>query len=189
MAPKPLDQLTLDERIEERRDRSQLEWIRAHEHQVVQDPVPLGEHGPDPLGALGDLDPREPFDSDDPAELVVERREPVVAVHQDEHLSRVAVLGELLRAPVHVADHRLRPGDDLAVELEYEPEYAVGRRMLRPDIDDHLLGTEGPRGNDLDIEPPAPNHPVLGGGGEDVAFLGVHRFHPSTDGRERPTGR
>ena len=44
--------------------------------------------------------------------------QPVVTVHQHERLARVAELGELLGAAVHVADHRLGALDDLAVELD-----------------------------------------------------------------------
>ena len=90
-------------------------------------------------------------------ELVVERADPVVAVHQHQHLARVAVLGELLGRPVHVADHRLGARDDLAVELEHHAEHAVRRRVLRPDVEDHLLGLRMP-GGDLDVEPAATDH-------------------------------
>ena len=51
--------------------------------------------------------PGEPLDGDRPPELVVEGADPVVPVHQHEHLARVAVLGQLLGGAVHVADHRL----------------------------------------------------------------------------------
>ena len=74
---------------------------------MAEDPVPLREHRADPLGALGHLDAGEPFDRDRPAELVVERGDPVVPVHQDEDLSSVSILRELLGRPMHVADHGL----------------------------------------------------------------------------------
>ena len=145
-----LDHLALAERVEDRRHRAELQRVRADEHQVVQDPVPLGEHRADPLRALRHLDAGQPLDRDRPAELVVERAQPVVAVHQHQHLAGVAVLGELLGRPVHVADHRLGARDDLAVELEHHPEHAVGRRVLRPDVEDHLLGLERAGGDDVD---------------------------------------
>ena len=86
-----LDHLALTEGVEHRGHRAQLERVGAGEHQVVQQPVPLSHHGADPLGPLGYLDVEHPLDRDDPAELVVERREPVVPVHQDQDLAGVPV--------------------------------------------------------------------------------------------------
>ena len=149
-----LDHLALDERVEDRGHRAELERVGPQEHQVVQDAVPLGEHRADPPRAFGDLDAREPLDRDHPSELVVERREPVVPVHQHQDLTRVAVLGELLGRPVHVADDRLGADDHLAVELEHDAEHPVGRRVLRPDVEDHLLGPQGPGGTTSMSTPP-----------------------------------
>ena len=122
---------------------------------MVQDPVPFGEHRADPLRAVRHLDAGQPLDRDRPPELVVERADPVVTVHQHQDLARVAVLGELLGGAVHVADDGLGARDDLAVELEHHPEDAVRRRVLRPDVEDHLLGLERPRGDHVDVEPAA----------------------------------
>jgi ABC-type branched-subunit amino acid transport system substrate-binding protein len=58
------------------------------------------------------------------------------------NMSRVAMLGELLRAPVHVADDRLAVHDPLAVEREPQPEHAVRSRVLRSDVEHHVLGGE-----------------------------------------------
>jgi hypothetical protein len=117
-----LDHLAFDERVEDRRHRAELERIGPHEHEMAEDPVPFGEHRSDPAGPLGHLDPRELLDGQHEPELVVERREPVVPVHEDEGLAGVAMFGELLRGSVHVTDDRLGPDDDLAVELEHQPE-------------------------------------------------------------------
>jgi hypothetical protein len=97
-----------------------------------------------------------------------------VTVHQDERLARVAVLRELLRAAVHVADHGLRATDHLSVELEDDAEHPVGGGVLRPDVEDHLLGLQALAVGDLDVQAAAANHPVLRGGGEGGALLGVH---------------
>jgi len=43
---------------------------------------------------------------------------------------------------MHVADHGLGSRDDLAIQLEHDPEHTVRRRMLRSDVEDHLLGLE-----------------------------------------------
>ena len=46
----------------------------------------------------------------------------------------VRVLGELLRRAVQQADVRIGALDDLAVELQHEPQHAVRRRVLRPEV-------------------------------------------------------
>ena len=127
-----LDHLPLAEGVEDRRHGAELERIGAAEHQVAQDAVPLRHHRADPLRAIRHLDAGEPLHGDRPAELVVERADPVVAVHQDEDLAGVADLGELLGAAVHVPDDRLGAGDDLAVELEDDAQDPVRRRCCGP---------------------------------------------------------
>jgi len=91
---------------------------------VAEDPVPLGEHRADPLSPLGHLDAGEPLHGDRPPQLVVERADPIVTVHQHEHLARVAVLGELLGRAMHIPDDGLGLRDHLAVELEDDAEDA-----------------------------------------------------------------
>ncbi len=45
------------------------------------------------------------------------------------------MLGELLGAAVHVADVRHEVHDLFAVDHQHHAEDAVGRRVLRPDVD------------------------------------------------------
>ena len=63
-----------------------------------------------------------------------------VGEHDD--LAVVAHLEQLLDAAVHVADDGLAGDDPFAVERQPEPQHAVGRRMLRTDVEDHVLGGE-----------------------------------------------
>ena len=93
-------------------------------------------------------------------ELAGERREPVVPVGEHDDLAVVADLEELLDAAVHVADDRLAVDDPLAVEGQPQPEDAVGGRMLRADVEDHVLGREATR------LPAAALVPCRGTGGE-----------------------
>ncbi len=74
-----LELLALAERVEDRGDSTQFERVRPEEHQVVQHPVQLGEQGPHPHGPLGYLHAEHPLDRHDHAQLVGERRQPVVA--------------------------------------------------------------------------------------------------------------
>jgi hypothetical protein len=46
---------------------------------------------------------------------------------------------------VDVADHRSQVAHDLAFEVDDEPQDAVGRRVVRPDVDRHHLGGAVPR--------------------------------------------
>ena len=43
---------------------------------------------------------------------------------------------------MEVAEHRVEVDDLLAVELEHDPQHAVGRRVLRSHVDEHLAVAE-----------------------------------------------
>jgi hypothetical protein len=138
-----LQLLALPERVEDRSDAAQLQRVGTEEHQVVQDPVQLGEERTRPDRALGHLHAEHAFDTEDDAELVGEGGEPVVAVGEHDDLAVVARLEQLLRAPVHVADDRLGVLDALAVEDEPQPQHTVGGRMLRADVEHHVRALGG----------------------------------------------
>ena len=133
-----LQGLALAEGVEDRRDRADLQRVGAEEHQVVEDPVELGEGGAQPDRPLGHLDAHQPLDGHGHAELVAEGAQPVVPVGQHEDLAVVAHLEELLGAAVHVADDRLGAEHPLAVEVEPEPEHPVRGRVLRADVEHHV---------------------------------------------------
>ena len=78
----------------------------------------------------------------DERHLVGEAREPVDAVDQRRDLRVGAELGELLVAAVHVADDRVGRDHALAVEAHDEAQRAVRRRVLRPEVEDHVAGVE-----------------------------------------------
>ena len=137
-----LQLLTLAEGVEDRRDGPELEGVGAEEHQVVEHPVELGQQGAGPGGPLGHLHAEHRLDPQHHPELVAERREPVVPVGQHDDLPVVAHLEQLLRAAVHVADDRLGADDALAVDHDPQPQDAVGRRVLRADVEHHVRGGE-----------------------------------------------
>ena len=93
------------------------------------------------------LDPHQLFGGEDERHLVGEAAQPVDAVDQRGDLRVRADLGELLVAAVHVAHDRLGRDDLLAVEPGDDPQRAVGRRVLRADVEGHALGLE------LDVDP------------------------------------
>ena len=76
------------------------------------------------------------------ATLLPERVEVVLAVGPRDDLVVLAVLADLLEAAVQIADVRDAAHDRLAVELEHQAQHAVRRRVLRPDVDEHVLAVE-----------------------------------------------
>jgi hypothetical protein len=137
-----LQRLPLPERVEDGGDRADLQRVRAEEHQVVEHAVELGEQRAEPDGTLGHLEAHHPLDSERDAELVAERGQPVVPVGEHEDLPVVAHLEQLLGAAVHVADDGLGLDDPLAVEPQAQPQHAVGRRVLRADVEHHVGGRQ-----------------------------------------------
>ena len=67
--------------------------------------------------------------------LLVHRRDVVEPVEIGKRLEIGLVLDQLLGAAMKQPDMRIDALHHLAVELEHEPEHAVGGRMLRAEID------------------------------------------------------
>ena len=126
--------LALAERVEERRHAADVERMRADPQEVVQDPRDLVEHHADVLRAHRHLDAEQPLDREAVRVLVAHHRHVVEPVHVRQRLQVRPVLGELLGRAVQEADVRVGALDDLAVELQHEPQHAVRRRMLRPKV-------------------------------------------------------
>ena len=84
---------------------------------------------------LGTSRPEEPLDREAEGMLLVHRRDVVEPVEIGDRLGVGLRLDQLLGAAVEQPDMRVDPLDDLAVELQHEPEHAVRRRMLRAEID------------------------------------------------------
>ena len=81
--------------------------------------------------------------------FLVHRRDIVEPVEVRQRLQVRFVLDQLFRAPVQKSDMRIDALDDLAIELDYEPQDTVGRRVLGPKIDGEIansgFGHGGPR--------------------------------------------
>ena len=88
---------------------------------------------------ISSVDAEQPLDAEAVGRLVEERREVVHARAERDALGPGAELHVLLDAGVQVADAAAGLGDRLAVELEDQPEHAVGRRVLRAHVDDDAL--------------------------------------------------
>ena len=91
------------------------------------------------------LDAVELLDREGEAERVAHRRAVVHAVGVGHDAGVVDVLAVLLEAAVEVADVGAGGLDDLAVGAQLHPEHPVGGGVLRPHLEDHLVGVEGVR--------------------------------------------
>ena len=155
-------QLALAEADRHHGQRADLHAAGRDADQVGGDAVELHEQDPHDLGLLGDvvLDAEQPLDAEHVGHLVVERREVVHPGAERDALHPGAVLHVLLDAGVEVADAAAGLGHRLALELEDQPEHAVGRRVLRTHVDDDpLVGVLAEALGD--------GVPVLAGDGED----------------------
>src|SRR4030095_10591923 len=105
--------------------------LRRHPEagQVVADARDLAHYDADRLAARWDLDAAQPFDGQDEADVVDQRRDVVEPIGIADLLRPGALLAHLLEAAVQVADLDVAGEDDLAVELQVELDRAMGRRV------------------------------------------------------------
>ena len=173
--PQPGDQLeqvehglALAEAEDHRGQRAELHATGRQRDQVGGHPVELHHQHPDDAGPLRDLvgDAEQLLDREAVRRLVEQRGEVVHPGHERDGLGPVAVLEVLLDAGVEVPDADAGLGDGLAVQLEDQPEHAVGRRVLRAHVHHDALGVLV--GDALDH-----GVPVLTGDGEDGALGGL----------------
>jgi hypothetical protein len=126
-----------------RGDGSELGAERCEEHQVVQDAVHLDHDHAHVLRTTRYLDLHELLDGHPHRQLVADAGQPVHTRNQVRDLTVVARFDKLLVAAVHVSDDRFGLDEDLAVDRREKTEHTVRRRVLRSDVEDHLLRFEG----------------------------------------------
>jgi hypothetical protein len=134
--------LPFAECVEEHRHGAEVEGMRAEPHQVGGDALQLRQNHPDVLRARRHLDVQETLHGAAVAEVLGNRRDVVEPVGQRLDHRVGAMLAELLDTAVQVADDRPHLGDLLTVQLQQKTEHPVGRGVLRPHVDFHLLGAE-----------------------------------------------
>ena len=136
------DLVALDERPQDRRQAAEVERHPAEEEGVAGDPVELGREHPDVLGPARDLHVEQLLERHDPGPLAEQRADVLERVEVADRLVVVGVLAELLDAAMQVAEDGVDVDDLLAVELEHDPQHAVGGRVLGTHVDEQLAIAE-----------------------------------------------
>ena len=85
------------------------------------------------------MNPKQLFDRQHIGHVVRQGREIIQSIRVRNELGVGHVLGDLLIAAVEIADLRNGPGNDLAIQLEHDPQHAMRRRMRRPHVQDYLF--------------------------------------------------
>src|SRR6478752_6004334 len=118
-----------------RSQRADVQGLRGDVEEVGEEPAYLRIEHADELGALRDGDADELLHRERVGVLLVHRRHVIEAIEIRQRLEIGLVLDQLLGAAVEQPDMRIDAFDDLAVELEHEPQHAVRGGVLRPEID------------------------------------------------------
>jgi hypothetical protein len=119
------------------------EAVRAERQQVRRDPVELRHDDADVLRPRRDLDREQLLDRQAERQVVAHRREVVHPVRVRDELLVPEVLADLLGAAVEVAHDGRHLAHHLAVGADHEAQHAVGGGVLRPHVEEHVLGFDG----------------------------------------------
>jgi len=127
--------LALLEPPQRRRDRPHVQRIGRHVQQVVQNPGDLAEQRADPARPLGHLDAEQPLGGQREGMLLAHRAHVIEPVEIRQCLDVALVFDQLLGAAMQQPDMRIGALHHLAVHLQDQPQHAMRRRMLWPEID------------------------------------------------------
>src|SRR5690242_19950849 len=100
------------------------------------------EHADD-LRALWHFEPEQSLDRQAECVLLRERRDVIEPVEIRHRLRIGLVLDQFFGAAVQKPDMRIDPLHYFAVELQNQPQNAVSRRMLRPEVDGEVAWCGG----------------------------------------------
>ncbi len=141
------DFFAFPEPIEHRAHRTEFHAAGGQCHQMRGDPVEFHHHHPDDAGAFGDVvgDAEQLLHTQAVRGLVEKRRQIVHPGDERGALRPVAVLQVLLDPGVQIADAATGFGDDLAFDLQDEPQHAVGGGVLRTHVHHDALAGLGTR--------------------------------------------
>src|SRR5438552_1364106 len=137
-----VDVFALADGMDERRVGADVHRHRADGQEMNMDAVELGGDVDDVLCPLGHIGAREPRGRHRPALVAEHRRHVVDAIGVRHEAVPADLLRDLLDGPVEVADVRDGFLHHLAVGTHHEAEHAVGRGVLGPHAEGHVLGGE-----------------------------------------------
>jgi hypothetical protein len=137
-----IEAFPLIEAPEKGREGPQVDAGGTKPDQMGDDPADFAGDHPEHLAALGDLDAHQLLDRERQADIVGHGAQVVGAVGEGHNLIVVPVLAQLLESRMQIADMRDDPYHGLAVQLDHQPEHAVGGGVLGPDVDEHVLRAE-----------------------------------------------
>ena len=137
----------LGERVEEDRHRAEIERHRAKSHQVRGNARGFTANGAYRFSARRDFPAHQFFHGERVSHVVRKRREIIEPVSVRDKLVVLHVLGDFLVAAMQKTNVRSSLGNDLAIELEHQPQHAVRGRMRWPHVEHHLLADVGVAGS------------------------------------------
>ena len=123
---------------ERRRQRADIHGLRGDVEEMREETADLGIKHADQLAADRHRHVDQLLDGEREGMLLIHRRDVIEPIEIGHRLEIGLVLDQLLRAAMEQANMRIDAVHDLAVELEHETKHAVGRRMLRSEIDGEL---------------------------------------------------
>ena len=135
-----------------------------------QQPSDLAIEHADELRALGHREAEQLFRRQAEGMLLVHRRDIVELIQIGDRLQIGLGLDQHFGAAMQETDVRVDALDHLTVKLQHQPQHAVGRGMLRPEVDGEVAGGRGSRRLRPDI------------GGEGAGGRVVHCFAFSSPG-------
>src|SRR5438132_2741519 len=133
----------LGERVEEDRHRAEIERHRAKTHQVRRNTRRFTANGANRFSTRRDFPGHQFFHRQRVSHVVRKWCEIIEPVGVRHELVVLHVLGDLLVAAMEKTDVRSGLGNDLAIELEYESQNTVRRRMRWSHVQHHLLADVG----------------------------------------------
>ena len=132
--------LAILEGVEEDGGRPEIQGVGTQPEDVRADARQLAADDPDGLTARGHVQVQQRLHRESEPDVGAQRREVVHPIGIGDELQVGAVLGDLLHAPMQVADVRHAFLDPLSVELEHQAQHAVRRGVGRPHVDGDNVG-------------------------------------------------
>lgn len=136
------DHFTLAHDIKQRGHRAEIHWECTGDQEVARDPCKFRHHHTDILRPDRSLYAKQLLYGQCKGQVVGWRAEIVEPIGQRKDLGIGEAFRQFLGTAVEIADMRIHPLDNLAVELKDEPEYPMGAGVLGTEVEKHFLAAE-----------------------------------------------